>query len=489
MKINWRRPFSLKTRLTFFISLTTVIAFAVFAEMILHSVQNHFAEQDIDNLQQVKAALLALPNASALSERQKIEKIRTLLAGYRQISVLLLGPQRQVLYRSNEGPNLMPLATSPLINQHVESGQVFLWADTPSVGHITAETSAEAQEPHPQPNYRVLATSINWAYPAPNANATLLIALSIDFHLHYLHALKYKLMLIASVISLLIITIVLFVVHKAHQPLRNVSRQIKSITSENLDVRLDPEQVPIELEQLVISFNHMIARIEDVFTRQANFSADIAHEMRTPITNLVTQTEIALSQPRAVKELEDVLYSNLEEYHRLAKMISDMLFLAQAESNQLIPEHKLLDLQVETIKVFDFFEAWAEERRVGLKFEGDSCLVRGDPLMLRRVINNLLSNAIRYTSEDHCVTVHVQQQSEWVELTVENPGQPIAAEHLQRLFDRFYRVDPSRQRKGEGSGIGLAIVKSIVTAHQGKISVLSDSRSTRFTILLPRLMP
>lgn len=485
MKINWRRPFSLKTRLTFFISLTTVIAFAVFAEMILQSVQNHFAEQDIDNLQQVKTALLALPNNSALSERQKIEKIYTLLAGYRQISVLLLGPQRQILYRSNEGPNLMPLATSPMINQHIESGQVFLWADTLPLGHVTAETSAEAQESHPQPNYRVLATSINWVSPAPNANATLLIALSIDFHLHYLHALKYKLTLIASVISLLIITIVLFVVHKAHQPLRSVSRQIKNITSENLDVRLDPEQVPIELEQLVISFNHMIARIEDVFTRQANFSADIAHEMRTPITNLVTQTEIALSQSRTINNLEEILYSNLEEYNRLAKMINDMLFLAQTENNQLIPEYQLVDLHAEVIKVFEFFEAWAEERHVNLQLDGQVCIVKGDPIMLRRAINNLLSNAIRYTPEEQSVTVHLRRQDKWVELTIENPGKPIAAEHLPRLFDRFYRVDPSRQRKGEGSGIGLAIVKSIVTSHRGKIDVISDYTSTRFTVLLP----
>lgn len=483
MKINWRRPFSLKTRLTFFISLTTVIAFVVFAEMILHSVQNHFAEQDIDNLQQVKTALLAIPDTPALSEQQKIEKIRTLLAGYRQISVLLLGPQHQVLYRSSDGPDLMPLTTESGFNQHLASGNVFLWAETPARPHTTAESQTQHQ-----PNYRVLATSINWAYPTPDAHATLLIALSIDFHLHYLHTLKYKLMVIAAVISLLIIAIVLFVVHKGHQPLRKVSIKIKNITSENLDVRLEPGLVPIELEQLVISFNHMIARIEDVFTRQANFSADIAHEMRTPITNLVTQTEIVLSQPRTVKELEDVLYSNLEEYNRMAKMVSDMLFLAQAESNQLIPEHQLLDLHIETIKVFDFFEAWAEERRVGLKFEGQGCLVQGDPLMLRRVINNLLSNAIRYTPEDHNVTVHVRHNAEWVELTVENPGQPIAAEHLPRLFDRFYRVDPSRQRKGEGSGIGLAIVKSIVTAHHGKISVFSDSHSTRFTIWLPRLM-
>lgn len=144
----------------------------------------------------------------------------------------------------------------------------------------------------------------------------------------------------ALLISMMIIFIVLFAVHKGHEPIRTVSRRIQNITSKDLDVRLEPQAVPIELEQLVSSFNHMIERIEDVFTRQSNFSADIAHEIRTPITNLVTQTEIALSQPRSQKELEDVLYSNLEEFSRMSKMVSDMLFLAQADNNQLIPEKK-----------------------------------------------------------------------------------------------------------------------------------------------------
>ncbi|MGR2311240.1 copper/silver sensor histidine kinase SilS, partial [Salmonella enterica] len=142
---------------------------------------------------------------------------------------------------------------------------------------------------------------------------------------------------------------------------------------------------------------HTIGKIEDVFTRQANFSADIAHEIRTPITNLVTQTEIALSQDRTQKELEDVLYSSLEEYNRMTKMVSDMLFLAQADNNQLIPDRVRFDLRAEVMKVFEFFEAWAEERNITLKFNGMPCLVEGDPQMFRRAINNLLSNALRYT--------------------------------------------------------------------------------------------
>ncbi|EBZ4888307.1 heavy metal sensor histidine kinase [Salmonella enterica subsp. enterica serovar Bredeney] len=484
MKSNGkRRPFSLEIRLTFFISLATIFTFAAFATIMLISVQNHFAEQDIKRLKQIHTALTAILENPEESEQQKIDKMNIILPSYRHISVLLLGPGNHVIYRSPDGLALMPVISTAGFADTKSSGEVFQWSDDRMPHNIFMRDDKSMS----QPSWRIMVSTVNVSDGMEIKKDTLLIALSIDFHLHYLDVLRYKLLLIALLMSLLIILTVYFAVHKGHQPLRNVSMKIKNITSDNLDVRLDPARVPIELEQLVISFNSMISRIEDVFTRQANFSADIAHEIRTPITNLVTQTEIALSQQRSEKELRDVLYSSLEEHNRMAKMVSDMLFLAQAENNQLIPEKIPLDLRVEIIKVFDFFEALAEEREVGLVLDGDTGIVEGDRLMLRRVINNLLSNAIRYTPAGHSVVVHIHENTEWVKLTVENPGTPVPKECLPRLFDRFYRVDPSRQRKSEGNGIGLAIVKSIVVAHKGKISVASDLHSTRFTLTLPRL--
>lgn len=481
MRINCRhRPFSLATRLTFFISLSTTIAFVAFTWIMLHSVERHFAEQDVRDLKQISMTLENILKNPDGSERQKIERLGNVLDNYQNISVLLSNGKGQVLYRSPDGPDLLSVSCSPDFLRYLDSGGVFLWSGEKKSNACHADSEVI------HTTYRLIASSMKMTGDVKPY--TLLIALSIDFHLHYIDELKSNLVMIASAISLMIIFIVLFAVYKGHQPLRNVSLKIKNITSENLDVRLQPDRVPIELEQLIISFNHMIERIEDVFTRQANFSADIAHEIRTPITNLVTQTEIVLSQRRPDKELEDVLYSNLEEYNRMAKMVSDMLFLAQADNNQLIPERSTIDLRSETVKVFEFFEAWAEEQEVGLAFKGSPSLIEGDPLMLRRVINNLLSNAIRYTSKGMTVTVHVDERDEWVDIIVENPGSPIPEAHLSRLFDRFYRVDPSRQRKSEGSGIGLAIVKSIVTAHQGKISVVSDRVSTRFTLSFPRLI-
>jgi two-component system heavy metal sensor histidine kinase CusS len=474
-----RRPFSLALRLTFFISLSTILAFFAFTWFMLHSVEKHFAEQDISDLQQISTAMHRILHSSADPDQKKISKIKESIASYRNVAVLLLDPQGNTLFSSAQGAALRPAMKTADFSEHRRAQDVFLWTveDPANPMHAGSDMKMET--------YRIIASSGTATLQGKTQDYVMLIGLSINFHLHYLEALKKNLLAIAAVISLLIILVIRIAVRQGHLPLRNVSNAIKNITSENLDARLEPSRVPVELEQLVISFNQMIEKIEDVFTRQANFSADIAHEIRTPITNLVTQTEIALSQNRSPKELEDVLYSSLEEYNRMTRMVSDMLFLAQADNNQLIPDRVMFDLSAEVMKVFDFFEAWAEERHIALTFNGMPCLIEGDPQMFRRAINNLLSNALRYTPAGKTVTVSLRKQDNDVELVTENPGTPIPPAHLPKLFDRFYRVDPSRQRKGEGSGIGLAIVKSIVTAHHGKVRVESDAVSTRFILTVP----
>lgn len=370
-------------------------------------------------------------------------------------------------------------------------------------------------------SFRAIALQGRTSFKGNEGGYVLLSALSINFHTRYIEMLKQDLLFIATCMSLLIVAVVMIAVRKGHDPLREVSEDIKNITSDNLDTRLDPNQVPAELTQLVMSFNGMIEKIEDVFNRQANFSADLAHEIRTPITNLLTQTEIALSQNRTCTELREVLYSSLEEYGRMSKMVSDMLFLAQVTDAKQMPQPILFDVCVEVTKVFEFFEALAEDRQVSLQMHHNSCaatnriclmtsgssvpggedsvggythvplipvIIEGDQLMFRRAMSNLVSNAMRYTPTHGVIRVDIDESDEMCTVTVANPGKPIPPEHLPRLFDRFYRIDPSRQRKSEssGSGIGLAIVKSIVEAHNGRVSVESDEISTRFILHLPR---
>ena len=275
-------------------------------------------------------------------------------------------------------------------------------------------------------------------------------------------------------------------VYRGHAPLRTMSDRIRGISVDRLHLRLDPQSVPRELFGLASSFNAMLERIEQDFQRLSHFSADIAHELRTPITNLTTQTQVLLSQSRDVDDYREVLYSNLEEYERMGKMIGDMLYLAQTDNHLIKPELAEVDLVAEVDLLFDYFEAWAEERQIQLKREGQLLGVRGDRGMLRRAISNLLSNAIRYTHLGGEITVTQRQNHDAVSITVSNSGETIAAEHLPHLFDRFYRADPSRHRNGDGAGLGLSIVKAIVEAHGGMISVQSSGGRTAFEIRLPQ---
>ncbi|VAW83478.1 Heavy metal sensor histidine kinase [hydrothermal vent metagenome] len=226
----------------------------------------------------------------------------------------------------------------------------------------------------------------------------------------------------------------------------------------------------------------MLERMEEAFLRLSNFSADIAHDLRTPVTNMMTQTQVALSQTRTVEEYQEILYSNIEEYEHMAQMINDMLFLAKADNDPGNLNITEVDLAREVNALFEFYEAWAEERGVTLKLEG-TATASGDQLMLRRALGNLLSNAIRHTQAGATVRVKLSSSTkEEVGITVENPGPDIPPEHLPKLFDRFYRVDPSRQESG--TGLGLAIVKSIVDAQGGRINVTSSGGITRFQVFL-----
>jgi two-component system, OmpR family, heavy metal sensor histidine kinase CusS len=229
----------------------------------------------------------------------------------------------------------------------------------------------------------------------------------------------------------------------------------------------------------------MLQRVDEAFHRLSDFNADIAHELRTPIANLMTQTQVGLSRARSADEYREMLYSNMEEYERMAQMVGDMLYLAQTDRREQLKELVTIDLGQEVRALFEFYEGWADERHVTLALSGGAT-VTGDRLMLQRALGNLVSNAIRHTPTGGTVRVSLSTAADGaVQVEVENPGDPIPPEHLPRLFHRFYRVDQSRQKGDEGAGLGLAIVKSIATAHGGNIGVESSIDATRFTLSLP----
>ncbi len=270
-------------------------------------------------------------------------------------------------------------------------------------------------------------------------------------------------------------------------PLRAMREQAQVVTAQQLSHRLPVQSMPVELAELAQSLNDMLARLEEAFQRLSDFSSDIAHELRTPVSNLMTQTQVVLSRARNGDDYRNILESNAEEFERMARMISDMLLLAKAENGLVVPNRETVQLATEVRALFDYYDAVAEEKALRLRLEGDGEL-SADRLMLRRALGNLLSNAVRHATPNTELRVAVSASAKAVSIAIENTGDAIAAEHLGRIFDRFFRGDPSRHRSSEGTGLGLAITKSIVTAHGGAISATSSGTLTRFTIELPRLV-
>lgn len=334
-------------------------------------------------------------------------------------------------------------------------------------------------------SYRIVANRVALGIPASQpANVAIALDISQDqeFMMEFSEFLWFGMILAALAMGWL----AWVAVRKGLSPLNEVSAMMANISAQRLDMPIPASGVPQELKELVSSFNTMLARLDDSFRRLSEFSSDIAHELRTPIQNLMVQTEVTLTGELDATEYRTNLQSNLEEFGRLSRMISDMLFLAKADNRLLVLRRESIDLHSEVVRLFDFYEALASERSISLTQRG-AATVHADRLMIQRALSNLLSNAIRFTPEGMAVEVTLGEAADHqAMIAVANQGTAIPAEHLPRIFDRLYRVNASRQDgHNENVGLGLAITRSIVEMHKGTISVESGKEWTCFTITLP----
>ena len=272
------------------------------------------------------------------------------------------------------------------------------------------------------------------------------------------------------------------------RPVRGMVHAARRISAERLNERLDERNVPLELQDLAQSFNGMLARLESSFKRLSDFSSDLAHELRTPLSNLMLHAQVALDRPRNEAELRHVLESSLEELDRLSRMANDMLFLAKADYASMRLRREAFSLEDEAAKVLEFFDPLALERGIGLRTAG-SARTYADRAMIRRVLANLLSNALRHAAGGSTVEVRIWSSPATTGLEVMNEGSELSATELERVFDRFYRAESSRAAPADGAGLGLAIVKSIVELHGGQVTAASRSGVTAFRIVLPTVPP
>lgn len=459
------KPISLRLRLMFFIGLVTIIVLFVFGQYVGYTVEHHFVDQDTEELV-----------SATKTVKKVIERDRKKDVFETNIERVLYMQNIAFAYVEDEQGNLLyqtkGIQDANLI-QEIKRGYSF--------SLIKSDTGLTWRDG--DLSYRVYLSMMR---DEQGHKFNIIMAKNIQSHDNFLADFQKSLLWGTIFSCVVMFGAIALAIRTGHKPLVQISHHIQNITSERLNTRLEEENIPHELEGLARSFNTMIANIEEVFERQSHFSTDIAHELRTPITNMITQTQIVLGKNRNSIEYEDALYSSLEELERMSKMVNDMLFLSRSENNRFIPEKVSIDLAQEINALFEYIEPWAEEQNLMMALSGEAKPILGDRLMIQRVLNNLLSNAMHYAKENSLIEVSLRSEGLFSVLFVSNETkEDIAPEHVSRLFERFYRTDASRQNKGAGSGIGLSIVKSIVEMHGGNVAVSYADYKIVFVVKLP----
>jgi len=456
---------SIVLRLTLAYALASSAVLTGMAIVISRSVEMHFAEEDSEMLEG-KLELIRHTAAEVHDEAgfaTFAKQLDDALVGHHELEVAVLRKTGQPLYITAGGvfpPRIASAGELP------ETGRVLSWGEGEHA-------------------FRGLAARV--APGSPDlAPLKVVVATGIAHHNHFMQSFRRSLwgfVILATGVSGLLGW---FVARRGLLPVAALTEATRKVTARRLDNRLSTTELPSELRELAAEFNQMLERLEDAFRRLSDFSSDIAHELRTPISNLMTQTQVALSRSRTPEEYQEALLSNTEEFERLARMLNDMLFLAKADNGLVIPKLETIDLAREVSDVFAFYEALAESRGLRLHLQGTVPGVMGDRLMLRRALSNLVANAIRHAFTNSEISACLTSDEDSVSVSVENRGNTIPPEIIDRLFDRFFRADPARSQSSEGAGLGLAITRSIVLAHRGTLSASSRDERTVFEIRLPR---
>ena len=461
------------------ITLRLSLLFALITSMILigvgwyldHTLVKHFEQRDTAEL--AGKVTLVRHLLSELQEESDIagdvHRFRDAMVGHDTLSLWLF---------SQDGSTIF--ATS---NYDLPSGLAFVSAPADVL-----PTHVLDWFPDPGKHLRIMSA---WGTVGAKSDQQVRIMLVADASDHLGVLSRYRSAILSAIAAALLASILLgaWVTQRELRPVTAIAEAAGIVSASRLGDRLDGTSVPDEVQPLVRAFNAMLARLEESFTRLSQFSSDVAHEFRTPIANLVMHTQVTMSKSRSAEEYRHALELNLEEFDRLSRMISDMLFLAKAEYDQSVLNLERLDLRREIEAVVEFFDPLAQEHQVALHVSGAGETI-ADRLMVQRAIANLLSNALQYTAPGNPVQITIGPSSaDTIQLSVANPGPDIPSEHLSRLFDRFYRVDSSRAKADAGSGLGLAIVKSIMKLHDGSVRVQSTNCVTTFTLVFQNRDP
>ncbi len=460
-----RRP-SITWRLALLFGVVSAVSFLALGIYLSSALEMHFAHMDRDRLMATAARI-------ERSIDQSIEQSGGTENIHERLDALMAGHDRVSMWiRREDGEPLV--VDAPMAFPEKQAAPLFA-----ASGAITPTLFTWEDQGQP---YRGLALRHHSGDKPP---LDVVIAFSVEHHRYFMRLFRHAMWIAVTGAIAATILLGVLVSRSSMRPMRRLTALAQRVSTNRLGERLDTDDVPQELIELATAFNDMLARLDDSFRRLSNFSSDIAHELRTPVSNLLTETQVTLSRERDVANYRDVLASNAEELERLSRMVSDMLFIAKADNGLVLPQCEIVDLGRQVDEVFEFFDALAEEKSVTMTRTG-AAVVSGDRLMLRRALSNLLSNALLYTPQGGRIEVALaSDEAETVSVSVSNTGTPLADDECARLFDRFYRTDPARKRSSDGAGLGLAITKSIVAAHGGRIEARATHDGNMFAITLP----
>jgi two-component system heavy metal sensor histidine kinase CusS len=383
------------------------------------------------------------------------------------------------------------------VHLRILDGEGRVVIETPGMNQLLVSTSFPAPREEPGPgvdidsprgrSFRVLAISV------PDGSATrppsvIQVAMDRSLEMELQADYRRNLLLVLGMALVVCAVAGYAIAHRGIRPIHEITETARRIRPTNLGERIVSGGLPAELLTLAATFNQMLDGLEQSFARLSRFSADIAHELRTPVHSLRGEVEVALSKPRSPEEYRDVLASSLEECGRLAHLIDRLLFLARAENPQTQIVREPCGLATELSKVREFYEVAAAEAGIRLLIEvAEGVHTDLDRSLFQRAAGNLVANALAHTPPAGVVTVRATGDATSTRVDVIDTGCGISADHLPHVFDRFYRADPTRSSRNGSVGLGLAIVRSITELHGGTVEIASDvGRGTRVTMIFPR---
>lgn len=279
-----------------------------------------------------------------------------------------------------------------------------------------------------------------------------------------------------------------FLARRNLKPLAIMNRTVSSITASNLKERLPIKGVRDEIDRLAQTFNQMIERLEQSYQKISQFSTDVAHELRTPITTLIGEVESALLKKHSSEDYRLVLLSNLEELSRLKCLVNNLLFLAQTENLEHVGCMQSLELNTIVFDIAELFKPVAEENGISFKVDiwPQPLYIKGDKSRIEQAVSNLLDNAVQYNCKGGSIIVSLQKKNQYAELNIQDTGIGMAELEQNKIFNRFYRISSACSRNPRGIGLGLSIVKSVVLFHSGNLCVNSQlGKGSIFTVQFP----